>query len=752
MSQPTPPLPPAPDRALLGEGSRRAPYLKSIRMTSFGAFSQKVIGPLSPHLNVVFGRNEAGKTTVAAFVKGVLFGWEEARGSRNTYRPENAERAGSLIFAAPGQDGGDGAEGEEWELSRARNAGGLHGEASLAADIDRETYTTMFSLNSDELRGLRGTTDVAAKLLTAGSGTGSSPAEALGEVQRRLAEYTSRSSAIPHSLVQLAAKISDCRARIAQASDEADRHRHLHKELAELEPERAEMLDRIEAANEEVERLTAQRSAVERIDQQLEDAWQQRDGLREDMKMLAAERSAKLDSADSVLVGLSASEERSLRDQIEGMAEEQAKHDHSVDLANENFSTSRAAYEALLEAGDQPDDRRQARQRTAQVALSVTLPVLFAIVGILVFLHGRQINSLSFTALGIGLVVFALFLAAAALVMLFRPNKEDDRRAAQLRDAHWVMLQDRKKLEACEDVRSACAQAIAEKLEAAGLSAAEGSLRRARSLLDEAHEIRADRAVLDQRRRALSSRLGSVMEVIDQAERRRRDIFEKAGLPHHNTLAAFDEALARASRKRSALLEASEGMNRRYGELKQALSQAQHERRLDELKLEHQQLLTRQEEAARSYASLLLARRMLRAAIATWEGKSQPEVYRQASRYLKLMTDGKWEKVSLSPEGRLQVVDAARTARSPEHLSLGTCQQLYLALRIALLQQADNVGRSIPVFADDILVNFDAQRRRGAARALAELARTRQVVLFTCHEEVVKALRKADKGLTELKL
>ena len=108
--------------------------------------------------------------------------------------------------------------------------------------------------------------------------------------------------------------------------------------------------------------------------------------------------------------------------------------------------------------------------------------------------------------------------------------------------------------------------------------------------------------------------------------------------------------------------------------------------------------------------------------------------------------------MSISPEGKLQVVDAARTAREPVHLSLGTRQQLYLALRIALLQQADNVGRAIPVFADDILVNFDARRRRGAARALAELARTRQVVLFTCHEEVVKALRKADPDLTELEL
>ena len=318
-------------------------------------------------------------------------------------------------------------------------------------------------------------------------------------------------------------------------------------------------------------------------------------------------------------------------------------------------------------------------------------------------------------------MVFSLFLAAAALVMLFRPSKEDDRRAAQERDTHWVMLQDRKKLETVEAAREACAETIRRRLDEAGLESAEGSLRRARSLLDEAHEGRAERELLDQRRRALVSRLSSVEEAIADAEARRACAFEEVGLDSADSIARFDEELARASRRRSALLEASDDMNRRYGELKQTLAQARGAHRLDELKLEQQQLLTRQEESARAYATLLLARRMLQAAIATWESK-------------------------------LQVVDAARTAREPVHLSLGTRQQLYLALRIALLQQADNVGRAIPVFADDILVNFDARRRRGAARALAELARTRQVVLFTCHEEVVKALRKADPDLTELEL
>ena len=77
-------------------------YLEHIKMDAFGAFSNRAIGPFTPHLNVVFGPNEAGKTTLSKFVGGVLFGWEDARASRNTYRPSNAERAGSLFFAQEG--------------------------------------------------------------------------------------------------------------------------------------------------------------------------------------------------------------------------------------------------------------------------------------------------------------------------------------------------------------------------------------------------------------------------------------------------------------------------------------------------------------------------------------------------------------------------------------------------------------------------------------------------------------------------
>ena len=65
-------------------------YLRSIHLERFGRFHDTVVGPFSDRMNIVLGANEAGKTTVASFVGGVLFGWEEARGNRNTYMPEPA--------------------------------------------------------------------------------------------------------------------------------------------------------------------------------------------------------------------------------------------------------------------------------------------------------------------------------------------------------------------------------------------------------------------------------------------------------------------------------------------------------------------------------------------------------------------------------------------------------------------------------------------------------------------------------------
>lgn len=232
------------------------PFLKHVKMESFGAFSGKAVGPFGPHLNVVFGPNEAGKTTTASFVRGVLFGWEEARGVRNTYKPQAADRAGSLFF--------DDGEGGEIELSRSRNAEGLKGDASLVHDIDRETFSTMFSLTSDELRRLRNTTDVTARLLTAGSGTGTSPAHALSVVQGRLAACTSRAASAEESLVNLGSQLANVKEEMARAAEVAESLRRKDKEFHEMEPERESLSARLSKLNARIEELTACRARIEK--------------------------------------------------------------------------------------------------------------------------------------------------------------------------------------------------------------------------------------------------------------------------------------------------------------------------------------------------------------------------------------------------------------------------------------------------------------------------------------------------------
>ena len=129
-------------------------YLQHIYVERYGALADCEVGPLEPGMNVVLGPNEAGKSTASSLVGGVLFGWEDAHGVRNTYRPPEGDRAGRLQWDAP-----------PGELRRDED--GATGDASVVADIDRATFDTLFALTADELRSLRGSSDVTARLLSA---------------------------------------------------------------------------------------------------------------------------------------------------------------------------------------------------------------------------------------------------------------------------------------------------------------------------------------------------------------------------------------------------------------------------------------------------------------------------------------------------------------------------------------------------------------------------------------------------------
>ena len=53
--------------------------IKSVRMKHFGKFSDKEI-EFRDGLNIIEGENEAGKSTLHVFIRGMLFGIEKTRG------------------------------------------------------------------------------------------------------------------------------------------------------------------------------------------------------------------------------------------------------------------------------------------------------------------------------------------------------------------------------------------------------------------------------------------------------------------------------------------------------------------------------------------------------------------------------------------------------------------------------------------------------------------------------------------------
>ena len=63
--------------------------IREIHIERFGKFSHCRVVPISQGLNVIYGRNEFGKTTLLEFIRWILFGFEKKRKGVNSYTPVN---------------------------------------------------------------------------------------------------------------------------------------------------------------------------------------------------------------------------------------------------------------------------------------------------------------------------------------------------------------------------------------------------------------------------------------------------------------------------------------------------------------------------------------------------------------------------------------------------------------------------------------------------------------------------------------
>ncbi len=133
----------------------------------------------------------------------------------------------------------------------------------------------------------------------------------------------------------------------------------------------------------------------------------------------------------------------------------------------------------------------------------------------------------------------------------------------------------------------------------------------------------------------------------------------------------------------------------------------------------------------------------------------QPPVLREASRWLARLTEGRYHSITTAvDEARLDVHERDGSVWNPVRLSRGTREQVFLALRLALVRDLGRHDVTLPLVMDDALVNFDDGRARSAARVLveflAEQGADRQMLVLTCHAHVAAMFHEAGAHVRSL--
>lgn len=382
------------------------------------------------------------------------------------------------------------------------------------------------------------------------------------------------------------------------------------RELTELKRQADEASARVSSLSGEIATLSKAVDEISRADELIGQRNDELATLAENMSELKL-RAAEERPVNQQLLDMTPQESRFLRDRLDELAEDCDRVTRAVDESKEHSTASSAAYDALLEIDESELDSNRFANRHVQVIVSVLLPLAFMAGGIPMFIHGRHINSLSFTAFGVGLVVLAFFLAAASLVVLFRPSKEMELLETRRKDANWVMLQDKKLLDARIAEADEVTRNIDEILERSGLGEANGSIRQALALLDDAQEERSRRAEVQQHRMALEMHEETVRNALGKLQADRRRAEEEASLAEGVPLGVVEASLGEKKGQYETAKQQLDETSARMAELAEKLDRALDEDGFSQLKLDYHQTRARLRVAKHEFITLLLAQRLL---------------------------------------------------------------------------------------------------------------------------------------------
>jgi uncharacterized protein YhaN len=161
---------------------------------------------------------------------------------------------------------------------------------------------------------------------------------------------------------------------------------------------------------------------------------------------------------------------------------------------------------------------------------------------------------------------------------------------------------------------------------------------------------------------------------------------------------------------------------------------------------DRQAALAEIKEIAERYVRLRSAILLLQWAIDRYRREKQAPMLKRASELFDVLTLGSFQTLQLDfdEDDNVQLAGIRQDGRrvAVSGMSDGTSDQLYLALRVAAIEDYLDHAEPMPFIADDLFINFDDKRAAAGFQVLNELAKKTQVLFFTHHEHLIDVARK----------
>jgi uncharacterized protein YhaN len=162
---------------------------------------------------------------------------------------------------------------------------------------------------------------------------------------------------------------------------------------------------------------------------------------------------------------------------------------------------------------------------------------------------------------------------------------------------------------------------------------------------------------------------------------------------------------------------------------------------------DRQAALSEIRDVAEQYVNIRSGVLLLQWAIERYRLEKQAPLLKRAGTVFATLTGGSFKELRAEFDEHDKVhlvgVRPDGSAIPVSGMSTGSADQLYLALRVAAVEDSLDHGTPLPFIADDLFINFDDDRAAAGFKVLGDLAKRTQVIFFTHHQHLMSVAKRA---------